>query len=92
MKRGHILTTHSDTECISHLYEDFGEEYVTHLRGMFAIAIWDIRQKKLLLARDRFGIKPLYYWQDGRVLYFGSELKCMLSVERYERQMDLKSV
>ena len=92
LKRGHILTTHSDTECIAHLYEDFGEEYVTHLRGMFAIAIWDIRQKKLLLARDRFGIKPLYYWQDGRDLYFGSELKCLLSVDRYERQMDLQSV
>ena len=92
LKRGHILTTHSDTECIAHLYEDFGEEYVTHLRGMFAIAIWDIRQKKLLLARDRFGIKPLYYWQDRRDLYFGSELKCLLSVDRYERQMDLQSV
>ena len=92
LKRGHLLTTHSDTECIAHLYEDFGEDYVTHLRGMFAIAIWDVRQKKLLLARDRFGIKPLYYWQDGRDLYFGSELKCLLSVDRYERQMDLQSV
>jgi asparagine synthase (glutamine-hydrolysing) len=92
LKRGHLLTTHSDTECIAHLYEDFGEDYVTHLRGMFAIAIWDVRQKKLLLARDRFGIKPLYYWQDGRDLYFGSELKCLLSVGRYERQMDSQSV
>jgi asparagine synthase (glutamine-hydrolysing) len=92
LKRGHLLTTHSDTECIAHLYEDFGEDYVTHLRGMFAIAIWDVRQKKLLIARDRFGIKPLYYWQDGRDLYFGSELKCLLSVDRYERQMDLQSV
>ena len=92
LKRGHTLTTHSDTECIAHLYEDFGEEYVTHLRGMFAIAIWDLREKKLLLARDRFGIKPLYYWQDGRDLYVGSELKCLLSVDRYERQMDLQSV
>ena len=92
LKRGHVLTTHSDTECIAHLYEDFGEDYVTHLRGMFAIAIWDVRQKKLLLARDRFGIKPLYYWQDGRDLYFGSELKCLLSVDRYKRQMDLQSV
>lgn len=92
LKRGHILTTHSDTECIAHLYEDFGEDYVTHLRGMFAIAIWDVSQKKLLLARDRFGIKPLYYWQDGRDVYFGSELKCLLSVDRYERQMDLQSV
>lgn len=92
LKRGHSLRTHSDTECIAHLYEDFGEDYVTRLRGMFAIAIWDLRQRKLLLARDRFGIKPLYYWQDDRDLYFGSELKCLLSVDRYERQMDLQSV
>jgi asparagine synthase (glutamine-hydrolysing) len=92
LKRGHSLATHSDTECIVHLYEDFGEDYVSHLRGMFAIAIWDMRQKKLLLARDRFGIKPLYYWQDDRDLYLGSELKCLLSVDRYQRQMDLQSV
>jgi len=92
LKRGHLLTTFSDTECIAHLYEDFGEDYVTQLRGMFAVAIWDVRQKKLLLARDRLGIKPLYYWQDGQDLYFGSELKCLLSVDRYERQMDLQSV
>jgi asparagine synthase (glutamine-hydrolysing) len=92
LKRGHVLRTHSDTECIAHLYEDFGEDYVTHLRGMFAVAIWDTRQKKLLLARDRFGIKPLYYWQDGQDLYFGSELKCILSIDRYQRQMDLQSV
>ena len=92
VKRGHTFVTHSDTECIVHLYEDFGEDYVTHLRGMFAIAIWDLRQKRLLLARDRFGIKPLYYWQDGRDLYFGSELKCLLSIDRYERQLDLRSV
>jgi asparagine synthase (glutamine-hydrolysing) len=92
LKRGHSLSTHSDTECIAHLYEDFGEDYVTHLRGMFAIAIWDLRQKKLLLARDRFGIKPLYYWQDRGDLYFGSELKCLLSVDRHETQMDLQSV
>jgi asparagine synthase (glutamine-hydrolysing) len=92
LKRGHTLVTQSDTECIAHLYEDFGEDCVTHLRGMFAIAIWDLRQKKLLLARDRFGIKPLYYWQDGRDLYFGSELKCLLTVDHYERRMDLHSV
>jgi len=91
LKRGHTLLTHSDTECIAHLYEDFGEDCVTHLRGMFAIAIWDVRQRKLLLARDRFGIKPLYLWQDGRNLYFGSELKCLLAIDRYERRMDLPS-
>ena len=92
VKRGHRLVTHSDTECIVHLYEDFGEECASHLRGMFAIAIWDLRQKKLVLARDRFGIKPLYYWQNGRDLYFGSELKCLLSLSHFERRMDFQSV
>jgi len=91
LKRGHILKTQSDTECIVHLYEDFGEDYVVHLRGMFAIAIWDMRQKKLVLARDRFGIKPLYYWKDREDLYFGSELKCLLAVDRYETRMDHRS-
>ncbi|HEU4684025.1 MAG TPA: asparagine synthase (glutamine-hydrolyzing) [Nitrospira sp.] len=88
LKRGHRLLTHSDTECIAHLYEDFDEEFVARLRGMFAIAVWDLRQQKLVLARDRFGIKPLYYWQDGSDLYFGSELKCLLAVDRYDRRLD----
>jgi asparagine synthase (glutamine-hydrolysing) len=88
LKRGHRLVTHSDSECIAHLYEDFDEDFVARLRGMFAIAVWDIRQQKLLLARDRFGIKPLYYWQDGSDLYFGSELKCLLAVDRYDRRLN----
>lgn len=88
LKRGHRLVTHSDTECIAHLYEDFDEDFVARLRGMFAIALWDIKQQKLLLARDRFGIKPLYYWQDSPDLYFGSELKCLLAVDRYDRQLN----
>ncbi len=91
LRRGHSLVTHSDTECIAHLYEDFGEECFAHLRGMFAIAIWDLRQRKLVLARDRFGIKPLYYWCDRKDLYFGSEVKCILSVDRYEPRLSLAS-
>lgn len=91
VKRGHTPATNSDTECIVHLYEDFGEECFSHLRGMFAIAIWDVRQRKLVLARDRFGIKPLYYWRDNTDLYFGSEMKCLLAVEQYERRLSLAS-
>lgn len=78
IQRGHTLKTHSDTETIVHLYEDFGLDFVHHLRGMFGIALWDSRQRQLVLARDRIGEKPLYYaQQDGRV-FFGSEMKTIL--------------
>jgi asparagine synthase (glutamine-hydrolysing) len=76
--RGHRLRTASDTEVIVHLYEDFGEECVQHLRGMFGFAVWDARKRRLLLARDRLGIKPLYYTQVGGRLIFGSEIKAIL--------------
>jgi asparagine synthase (glutamine-hydrolysing) len=75
LARGHVLKTHTDTEVIVHLYEDYGEQCVTLLRGMFAFALWDARKKKLLLARDRVGIKPLYYVQSGDSLLFASEIK-----------------
>jgi asparagine synthase (glutamine-hydrolysing) len=76
--RGHRLATASDTEVIVHLYEDFGEECVQHLRGMFGFAVWDVRRRRLFVARDRLGIKPLYYTQmDGRLI-FGSEIKAIL--------------
>ena len=78
--RGHQLYTHSDTEVIVHLYEEMGAECVTRLRGMFAIALYDERKRKLLLARDRMGKKPLYYAQHQGRLLFGSEIKTMLAV------------
>jgi len=79
--RGHHFYTHSDTEVIVHLYEEKGADCVQDLRGMFAIALYDVRKDSLLLARDRMGKKPLYYAeQDGR-LYFGSEIKTMLAIE-----------
>ena len=76
--RGHRLRTASDTEVIVHLYEDLGEECVQHLRGMFGFAVWDARKRRLLLARDRLGIKPLYYTRAGGRLIFGSEIKAIL--------------
>ena len=76
--RDHILATASDTEVIVHLYEEFGEECVQHLRGMFGFAVWDKRKRQLLLARDRLGIKPLYYTQAGGRLIFASEIKAIL--------------
>jgi asparagine synthase (glutamine-hydrolysing) len=77
---GHTFYTHSDTEVIVHSYEQFGSECVRRLRGMFAFALYDFRTNKLLLARDRFGKKPLHYALKDGVLYFGSEIKSLLEV------------
>jgi asparagine synthase (glutamine-hydrolysing) len=77
--RGHIFRTQSDTETIVHLYEELGEACVEKLRGMFAFAIWDERSKSLFLARDRVGIKPLYYSQSRTSVIFASEIKAILA-------------
>src|SRR5246500_959925 len=77
--RGHIFRTQSDTETIVHLYEDLGEACVEKLRGMFAFAIWDDRNKSLFLAPDRGGIKPLYYSQSRNSVIFASEIKALLA-------------
>lgn len=91
-KRNHRFSTASDTECLVHLYEEFGDECVSHLRGMFAFAIWDDRRKKLLLARDRLGIKPLYYWWDADTLAFASEMKSLLTLEGFECRMNIEAL
>ena len=77
--RGHRYRTKSDTETIVHLYEQYGDDCVKHLRGMFAFAIWDRSRRRLYIARDRLGIKPLYYCYDGKTLLFGSEIKAILA-------------
>lgn len=88
LAKGHRFATKSDTETILHAYEEWGEQSVERLRGMFAYAIWDIRTKKLFLARDRFGIKPLFYAQQGNRLLFGSEMKAILMDRDISRSMD----
>ena len=76
--RGHRYRTRSDTETIIHLFEEYGRDCVKYLRGMYAFAIWNRRKRELFIARDRLGIKPLYYWYDGKTLLFGSEIKAIL--------------
>lgn len=88
LQNGHRFSTTSDTEAIVHLYEDVGEDVFAQLRGMFAIAIWDARQRKLLLARDRVGKKPLFYAADKFRILFGSELKALLAGDSLSREMD----
>jgi len=85
--KGHSFRTQTDTEVIVHLYEECGHECVTKLRGMFAFAIWDERDKILLLARDRIGIKPLYYFVNERCIVFASEIKAILVDEEVEPEI-----
>jgi asparagine synthase (glutamine-hydrolysing) len=87
--RGHRFHTHSDTETIVHAYEEYGDDCVEHLRGMFAFAIWDARQRELFIARDRVGKKPLYYTLTARgTLVFGSELKALLEHPEVTREVN----
>jgi len=76
-RAGHRFRTHGDTEVLLHLYEQHGDGFAARLRGMFAVAIWDAPQRRLVLARDRFGIKPLYYREAGSELSFASELRAL---------------
>jgi asparagine synthase (glutamine-hydrolysing) len=90
--RGHRLATRSDTEVLVHLYEEHGEGFLAHLTGMFAIALWDARRGRLLLARDRLGEKPLYWAEVDGELVFGSELKCLLAHGGLARALDLPAL
>lgn len=88
VEKGYSFHSATDTEVILHLYEEYGDACVERMRGMFAFAIWDARERKLLLARDRLGIKPLYFArQDGRLL-FASELKCLLASDLIEPRIN----
>ena len=89
---GHRFATQSDTEVLVHLYEEHGPHFVRRLRGMFAIALWDAAKRRLVLARDPFGIKPLYYRAQRDFLSFASELKALLVQPGFSREIDLDAV
>jgi asparagine synthase (glutamine-hydrolysing) len=90
--RGHRFRTRSDTEVLVHLYEEEGEGLVERLRGMFAFALWDRARRRLLLARDRLGIKPLYFYRDTDKFLFGSELKAILAHPGVQRTVDVAAL
>lgn len=85
---GHRFRTRTDTETVVHAYETFGDAFVEQLHGMFAVALWDERRRRLVLARDRVGIKPLYYTRVDGAVVFGSELRCILAYPGVERRID----
>jgi asparagine synthase (glutamine-hydrolysing) len=90
--RGHRLVTHCDTEIIPHFWEDFQEGMFEHLRGQFAFALWDDRRRCLVLARDRFGICPLYWTRQGDWLLFASEIKALLASGMVPARADLRGI
>jgi len=92
LARGHRLRTRADTEILPHLYEDHGPDFVRHIDGMFAVALWDDARKMGVLARDRMGKKPLYYHRAGGALYFASEIKALLTIPGFRRRINLEAL
>ena len=91
-RRGHRYATHCDTEAIVHAFEEYGAECVNHFRGMFAFALWNKDTRELFCARDRFGIKPFYYYADGRLFAFASEIKALLEHPNIATALDESSL
>ena len=92
VQKGHRFSSTSDTEAVLHAYEEYGVDCLSRLQGMFAFALWDEKDKTLLLARDRVGIKPLYYYDSGKSIVFGSEIKSLLVDPEVSREIDLESI
>lgn len=92
MLKGHRFRTHSDSECVLHAYEEYGDSFPEHLEGMFALAILDLRKNKLLLARDRAGQKPLFYYSDNRIFAFASEMNALKQIPDLELELDREAL
>ncbi len=91
-KMGHVFISNSDTEVVIHAFEEYGDGCVEHLNGMFAFAVWDGPQHRLFIARDRLGIKPLYYWISDDQIVFGSELKAVMTHPDVPRSIDFTAL
>ena len=91
-KKGHVFVSRSDTEVIVHAYEEYGDDCVEHFNGMFVFAVWDAPRRRLFIARDRLGIKPLYYWAGLGQIVFGSELKAVIAHPDVPRELDLTAL
>lgn len=92
LRHGHVFRTQSDTEVLVHLYEEHGDDFVDHLNGQFAVALWDGRKQRLVLARDRVGIRPLFFtWNAGR-LAFASEVKALFALPEVPRRFDAEAL
>lgn len=92
IKKGHKFSTNSDTEVIIHLYEEYGEDCLKYLRGMFAFAIWDNKKKSLFIARDRIGKKPVYYMEINGKFVFASEIKALLEFPEYRKEINFEGI
>ncbi len=91
-KKGHKFSTRTDTEVVLHLYQQYGLDFFEKLNGMFGLAIWDKTEQTLIVARDRLGIKPLYYYRDSEKLVFASEIKAILALPFVQAELDLKGL
>ncbi len=91
-KKGHVFYTKTDTEVIVHLYEEYGQNMVSYLRGMFGICIWDSNKKCMTLFRDRMGIKPLFYAKTDKLFIFASEIKAIMAAGLLEKEIDIYSL
>ena len=92
LARGHVFRTNSDTECLVHLYEEYGFDFVAKLNGMFAIALWDSKMHRLIVVRDRLGIKPLYYFCNNNVFLFASEIKSILKFPGFKPEINIEAL
>jgi asparagine synthase (glutamine-hydrolysing) len=92
VEKGHLFRGHSDSEVIVHAYEEWQEDFLSHLQGMFAIGLWDRKKRILIIARDRLGIKPLYYYYKQGKLAFASEIKSLLLIPEITRNVDLQAL